>query len=142
MLKEINRRGNIALETYANGPRKSLIIGGITFPTLIILWVKMTNLKNVVLSDVVIGLFVISLFCLFTLVALETKKRRQVPISVFIFMGFGYSVVRTLASITDNTHEQVINSYLVFIIIFGLYGFCAAVLGVWLHRSADANKDE
>lgn len=142
MLKRFNKRANEIGEAYLNGPRKSWFVGLMTLPPLIAVWVKLTNLNYELGSNIVIGTLVITFIGLLSLVAFENSKWRMVPVSTLICMAFGLLIARTLASVTENTPEQVLNSSLLLMAIFGIYGLCASVMGTMIHGEFQLTKTD
>lgn len=142
MWNTVNEKSNQTLKAYSEGSRKSWLYGVITLPPLMVFYVHSTKLSNEVWTDIMMGVFVITFIGLFSVVAFENRKWRSIPVSVLITMGFGLCIVGSLAKLTVNTPDQVLNSSLLLMSLCGLYGFCSAVLGVMIHRSFKPNKSQ
>ena len=135
MQKEIVSKCNRALETYLNSPRKSWTYGRIIFPIIIIFYVKTTMLTNDLWENLAMGVFTLVFITFMSLVTFESRKWRTLPMSVLIMMGFSIVIVGAIASVTENTPDQVLNSTLYLMSLFGLFGLCGGIMGIMIHKS-------
>jgi len=140
MFKKIDEKSNVIAKAYLDGPRKSWFYGVISLPPVIALYVQTTKLSNEIWTEIIMGIILFLFIALMSMIAFENKKWRSVPISMLISMGLGICIVGTLASLTENTPDQVLNSTLLFMALFGLYGFCSSILGVMIHKSFEGKK--
>jgi len=142
MWKNFDTKTNVALKSYLSGPRKSWFYGVVSLPPIMALYVASTKLTNDIWTDVVLCVFILLSIALLSLVTFENRKWRSLPISILITMGYGICTVGTLASLTENTPDQVLNSTLIFMAIYGLYGFCGAIMGILIHSSFGRKKSK
>lgn len=123
------------LAAYLKGPRRSGSIGVMTLTPVVLLYVQASKSGSELWPQLAAGLIVLSFIGLLSLITFENVKWRSLPISVLTSMWFGAIIIGTLAGVTVSTPDQVLQASLHFMALFGLYGFCAAIMGVMIHKS-------